>query len=107
MGLIDDASLEVFSSFVVILLNFLKSNRTIMLRNTIVEKFTFALLYNKIKDIPHEVLKILNERFENYARSKDEEGSQTAIEFNHEKLDFKFKYLDDVFQPNDQEYTQK
>lgn len=106
IGKIDESSLEVFESFVIILTNFMKENKTLVFRNSIIKKFTFAFLFEKIKAASREIVNTIDNRFNNKAKVKEDEGKQPINKFIQEGFEFEFKYLDDVFQLNNQEYIE-
>lgn len=106
LGKIDETSPETFNSFVIMLTNYLKCNRTIILRNNIINKFNFSLLFEKMKDSPKQVLLALQDRFDNNEESQKTDRSKPITKFTIDGYNFKFKFLKDVFEPTTQEYVE-
>lgn len=106
MGNVYEAPPEVFNNFVEILVNFLKFNRTIILRNSIAKVFTFTLLFEKMEEYSKSIVQKMQDRFDNPAETKDDEGKQPVTELNFDPSFFEYKFFDDIFEPNNQEYIQ-
>ena len=100
-----DASPKLFTNFTIIISNMLKSNQTLILRNTIVDRFNFSYLYGKMKGISEHYSQVLIDRDGNVQnKTSADEEPEPDLKFEQEGFNFEYKFLKNYFEHNSAEF---